>query len=88
MSAHLDTHIAVWLYAGETDRISKRAALVINAEPLVASSIVVLELQYLHEIGRLTVAPRAIVAELNRSGNREPIARGGRRTGDGSRLDT
>jgi len=66
MSAHLDTHIAVWLYAGETERISKRAALVINTEPLVASPIVMLELQYLHEIGRLTVAPRAVVAELKR----------------------
>jgi PIN domain nuclease of toxin-antitoxin system len=66
MSAYLDTHVALWLYAGETERMSKPAAAVINTEPLLASPIVVLELQYLHEIGRLTVTPRAVVAELKR----------------------
>jgi PIN domain nuclease of toxin-antitoxin system len=66
MSAYLDTHVALWLYAGETERISKRAAAVINTEPLVASPIVVLELEYLYEIGRLTATPRAVVAELKR----------------------
>jgi PIN domain nuclease of toxin-antitoxin system len=66
MSAYLDTHVALWLYAGETARISKPAAVVINTEPLLASPIVVLELQYLHEIGGLTVTPRTVMAELRR----------------------
>ena len=66
MSAYLDTHVALWLYTGETARISKRAAVVINRETLLASPMVVLELQYLREIGRLTATPHAVVAELKR----------------------
>lgn len=66
MSAYLDTHIAVWLYAGETARISKRAAAVINGETLLASPIVLLEMQYLREIGRLAATPQAVAAELRR----------------------
>ena len=66
MSAYLDTHVTLWLYAGETARISKRAADVINGEALLASPIVLLEMHYLREIGRLTATPRAIAAELKR----------------------
>jgi PIN domain nuclease of toxin-antitoxin system len=66
MSAYLDTHVTLWLYAGETARISKRAADLINGEALLASPIVLLELQYLREIGRLTATPHAVVAELKR----------------------
>jgi PIN domain nuclease of toxin-antitoxin system len=66
MSAHLDTNVALWLYAGETGRISKRAATVINRESVLASPIVLLELEYLREVGRLAATPQAIVAELKR----------------------
>ena len=66
MSAYLDTHVTLWLYAGETARISKRAADLINAEALLASPIVLLELQYLREIGRLSATPHAVVSELKR----------------------
>ena len=66
MSAYLDTHVALWLYAGETGRISKRAATVINRESMLASPIVLLELEYLREVGRLAATPQAIVAELKR----------------------
>ncbi len=66
MSAYLDTHVALWLYAGETGRISKRAATVINRELMLASPIVLLELEYLREVGRLAATPQAIVAELKR----------------------
>ena len=66
MSAYLDTHVALWLYAGETARISRRAAGVINREPMFASPIVLLELEYLREIGRVTVTPHAVISELKR----------------------
>ena len=66
MSAYLDTHVTLWLYAGETARISKRAADLINGEALLASPIVLLEMQYLREIGRLGATPHAVVAELKR----------------------
>ncbi len=66
MSVYLDTHVALWLYAGEAARISKRAALAINREPLALSPVVLLELQYLREIGRVTVAPDTVAADLGR----------------------
>src|SRR3954467_2296478 len=66
VSAYLDTHVALWLYAGETSLISKRAAAVINREALLASPIVLLELKYLCAIGRLAAAPHRIAAELKR----------------------
>jgi PIN domain nuclease of toxin-antitoxin system len=66
MSAYLDTHVALWLYAGETQRVSKRAAAAINREPLALSPVVLLEMQYLREIGRITVAPKVVVTDLGR----------------------
>jgi PIN domain nuclease of toxin-antitoxin system len=66
MSAYLDTHVTLWLYVGETARISKRAAALINREALLASPGVLLELQYLREIGRLAATPHAVIAELKR----------------------
>ena len=66
MSTYVDTHVALWLYAGDTERLSARAVAAINREPLSICPIVLLEIQYLHEIGRITVRPGAIVADLER----------------------
>lgn len=66
MSAYLDTHVALWLYAGNTERLSTRAANAINSESIAICPIVLMEIQYLHEIGRITVRPGAIVADLKR----------------------
>ena len=66
MSAYLDTHVALWLYSGQTERISKRAANLINKERIGVSPVVLLELQYLQEIGRVTATPRTIIADLKR----------------------
>ncbi len=64
MSVYLDTHVAVWLYSGQTERLSKRAANLINRERVGISPVVLLELQYLREIGRITAAPQAMIADL------------------------
>ena len=66
MSAYLDTHITLWLYSGQTERISERAANLINRERIGVSPVVLLELQYLREIGRITAAPRSIIVDLKR----------------------
>jgi len=61
----LDTHVVVWLYAGELERFPHAALRRIEGEDeLGISPLVVLELQYLYEIGRITVAPAAILADL------------------------
>jgi len=63
----LDTHIAVWLYAGQLERFNPALRKDLNDGALRISPIVTLELQYLHEIGRLTVSGREVVEGLQRS---------------------
>jgi PIN domain nuclease of toxin-antitoxin system len=61
---HLDTHVVWWLYEGRTEMLSPRAAVAIEDNDLCLSPLVTLELDYLHEIGRLTLAGRAICDDL------------------------
>ncbi len=61
---HLDTHVLAWLYEGENWRLPAPARALLEAEQPVSSPMAVLELEYLHEIGRLVPAPDLIVAEL------------------------
>jgi len=63
----LDTHIVVWLYAGLVEKLSKKAIKLIENNDLVISHVVRLELQYLFEIGRMTVQPAQIITSLNKS---------------------
>jgi PIN domain nuclease of toxin-antitoxin system len=60
----LDTHIAVWLYAGLIEKISADAKQAIDACDVLISPMVRLELQYLFEIGRVTVKPDTIIKVL------------------------
>ena len=60
----LDTHIAVWLYAGLIHKISDTAKQAIEDNDLLISPLVKLELQYLFEIGRITVKPDTIIKNL------------------------
>ena len=61
---HLDTHVVVWLYAGEVGRFPEAARAALERDTLAISPAVVLELQYLHEIGRISQPARAVVDEL------------------------
>lgn len=62
---YLDTHVVVWLYDALTDRLSEAAAVAIEENELVVSWMVELELQFLHEIGRLRVKPAEILRHLS-----------------------
>jgi PIN domain nuclease of toxin-antitoxin system len=62
---YLDTHVVVWLYDALTDRLSKAAAEAIEENDLTISRLVELELQFLHEIGRLRVKPAEIIRHLS-----------------------
>ena len=64
MTLHLDTHVVVYLYAGERRRFPSRAQVALDHARLVYSPIVELEVQYLHEIGRLTAGPAVIFPYL------------------------
>lgn len=61
----LDTHIVVWLYAGEVERLSPAAAEAIEQGWLTVSPMVELELQFLHEIGRIGVDARTVLQGLS-----------------------
>jgi PIN domain nuclease of toxin-antitoxin system len=63
---HLDTHIVCWLYEGSLDRLSAAAAQAIEAGRPAVSPIVDLELQLLHEIGRIVKGPGPILSALGR----------------------
>ena len=61
---YLDTHVVVWIYAGELHKLSKAAAEQIQREDLRISPAVILELEFLHEIHRLKRTAAAMVTTL------------------------
>jgi PIN domain nuclease of toxin-antitoxin system len=50
---YLDTHVLVHLYLAQLERLSPAARRAIEGNELLASPAAVLELEFLHEIGRL-----------------------------------
>lgn len=64
---YLDTHVVVWLFSQEIEKLSPKALELIEESELYVSPMVVLELEFLHEIGRLTYASEAIVKSLSDS---------------------
>jgi PIN domain nuclease of toxin-antitoxin system len=61
---YLDTHVVAWLYAGQVDLLPENVMLRLETADLKISPIVALELEYLHEIGRLSVSGAQIVRDL------------------------
>lgn len=62
MSSHLDTHVALWLVAGEKKRLRPiRRRLELGG--LFVSPIAIVEMEILHEIGRIR-APVTDVMEI------------------------
>jgi PIN domain nuclease of toxin-antitoxin system len=64
---YLDTHVVVWLFAGEAKRFSRTAARIIDRDELRISPAVALELEFLHESGRIRYRAHDVLAELRRS---------------------
>jgi PIN domain nuclease of toxin-antitoxin system len=62
---YLDTHVVVWAYAGEIDRLPPSVRTRIEENDLLISPFVLLELKYLYEIERLTVEPGVIYENLS-----------------------
>lgn len=61
---HLDTHVVCWLYEARLELLSEIARAAIERGRLLVSPIVELELQYLHEVGRISKGPGAILSAL------------------------
>jgi len=63
---YLDTHVLVWLYASGSKCISDAAYAAIEvAEDMRVSPMVLLELDFLHEIKRITVGSNEIFTYLH-----------------------
>lgn len=62
---HLDTHIVCWLYEARIDLLSDPARAAIERGRLFVSPVVDLELQYLHEVGRISKGPEAVLSALS-----------------------
>jgi PIN domain nuclease of toxin-antitoxin system len=60
----LDTHCVVFLHAGETGLFGATARQLLDSEELFINPMVLLELHYLHEIGRIAFGGKAIVDDL------------------------
>ena len=63
---HLDTHVMVWLYSGEPEKLSSTAKKMLDEHALRISPMALLELQYLYEIDRVTKSAKQVVDELGR----------------------
>jgi PIN domain nuclease of toxin-antitoxin system len=63
---YLDTHVLVYLAAGEVGRLGGAARKAIDGDDAVASAAAVLELELLHEIGRLKPTASKLLAMLTR----------------------
>jgi len=60
----LDTHVVVWLHAGETNLLPETARFRLDNEPGIICPLVALELEYLYEIERITYSADTIIADL------------------------
>ena len=64
---YLDTHAAAWLYAKELSRFTSAGLESLEANDLLVSPMVALELEYLHEAGRIQARSRVICDSLEQA---------------------
>jgi PIN domain nuclease of toxin-antitoxin system len=64
MTIYVDTHVLVWLAQGEADKLGTAARKAIDKYDLLVSPAAVLELELLHEIGRLRLTASKLIAAL------------------------
>lgn len=64
---YLDTHVLLRLYLGDLEKLSVAARKNIEEEDLYVSPAAVLELELLHEIGRLEPTASKLVSVLEQS---------------------
>jgi len=64
---YLDTHVVVWLYANEFKKFPANTLKLIENNPVRIAPIVLLELGYLYEIGRLQDTHQTIIEVLKQT---------------------
>lgn len=66
MIAYLDTNVVVWLADGKLRKLSKEAERVIKQADLLVSPMVLLELEYLFDLGRIKLRSREVQLKVGR----------------------
>lgn len=61
---HVDTHVLVWLLAGESRRIPRGIRQRLDRDEVAISPIVELELAYLYEVERIRMPAAEVLAVL------------------------
>lgn len=64
MIAYLDTHVVVWLCQNNVEKFSAPALAAINDHDLLISPIVLIELNFLFQIGRIIRPPQDLARQL------------------------
>ena len=64
---HLDTHVVIWLAEAREGALSLTARRTLDREPIAISAMVVLELETLHEAGKLRTEPDRVIGILDRN---------------------
>lgn len=64
---YLDTHVVIWLYEGLTNKLSSKAKRLIDTEEIIVSAMVDIEMQFLHEVEKITKSAETILFELQQS---------------------
>ena len=64
MTSYLDTNVAVWLAQGDLGRIAAAARAQLESSELLLSPMVLLELEYLYEVGRILLPARDLQSKL------------------------
>jgi len=62
--AYLDTHVVVWLCQDNLDKLSALALDALNENDLLISPAVLIELNFLYQIGRIIRAPQDLAKQL------------------------
>lgn len=63
-TVYLDTHTAVWLYAGEVERLPVRSRRLIDDAQVMVSAAVLLEIQFLREVGKVNIKPERFLRDM------------------------
>ena len=61
---YLDTHVLIWLWLGESGKLGREARKAIDRNEIVAPAAAVLELEFLHELGRLKPTASKVTSTL------------------------
>jgi len=64
MTVYLDTHVVIWVYEGDEQKVSSYASRTLDTSELLVSPVVVLELEMLHEIGRMRISADRMISTL------------------------